>query len=317
MYYPYLRARQFELIALRELSSDIDFRRYVKPVLEPVRESVNGLNLANNIFNENDFELYLIVNPLEGEASGDNTTFLDYIQNLEDCRFQPAFHFFNNAEYILHNIQNYELNDVMLICLDGFNDVQSLRDLCESPNISHIMVLEPQKSRQLDRYLKSLNKIYIRLDDVFEKQDRNADYLHIEEHKFSEEHLFYEDERYKGFSDYTVLPSAFIDGGSTPRAVVIHLSYINENHNDEIWIRHFTSNTNDTIANVQLKFAEAAEKAINFVNSNNLENEAISELKRYFEEEKYPGLGVVKKISIKNHLIIVADFLKKRGDESL
>lgn len=317
MYYPYLRARQFELIALRELSSDIDFKRYVKPVLEPVRESVNGLNLANKIFNENEFMPFLIVNPLEGEVSGDNTFFLDYIQNLEDCHFQPAFHFCNNAEYISNNIHNYELNDVMLICLDGFNDVQSLRDLCESPNISHIMVLEPQKSRQLDRYLKSLNKIYIRLDDVFEKKDRNADYLHIEEHKFSEEHLFYEDERYKGFSDYTVLPSAFIDGGSTPRAVVIHLSYINENQNDEIWIRHFTSNTNDTIANVQLKFAEAAEKAVNFVNNHDLENEAIFELKRYFEEEKYPGLGVVKKISIKNHLIIVADFLKKKGDEGL
>jgi len=58
---------------------------------------------------------------------------------------------------------------------------------------------------------------------------RNADYLNIPAHKFSEEHLFYKDEGYNGFSDFTVLPGVFIDGGSTPRAVVVHLSYINEN----------------------------------------------------------------------------------------
>lgn len=317
MYYPYLRARQFELIALRELSKDDQFKNYVTPILEPVRGSVNGLNQANRIFHENNFKPFLIVNPLQGDIPGNINLFLDYIQNLEECSFRPAFHFTNNSEFILNSIHNYSLDNVMLICLDGFSDDHSLRDLCASSCISYIMILEPQKNRQLDRYIKNLHKFYIRLDDMFEKQDRNADYLDIPAHKFSEEHLFYREEGYKGFSDFTVLPGDFIDGGSTPRAVVIHLSYINEDENNEIWIRHFTSITNDSIANVQLKFAEAARKAVSFATNNHLNNVAISELENYLINGRYPGLGTVKKISIKNHLIVVGDFLKKRDEESL
>lgn len=317
MYYPYLRARQFELIALRELSTEKGLTSLITPVLEPVRRSVNGLNLANKVFIDNNFFPYLIVNPLQGEIPGDTDFFLDYIDHFEKTSFLPAFHFTNNAGYIKDSIEAYSLDDVMLICLDNFTDNELLRELCANPSISHIMVLDPQRNRHLDRYLRSLDKLYIRLDDAFEKQERNADFLNILAHKFSEEHLFYRDEGYSGFSDFTVLPSEFIDGGSTPRAVVIHLTYINEEHDNEIWIRHFTSSTNDSIANVQLKFAEAAEKALEFCSRIELDNSAISELRDYFTKEKYPGLGTVKKISIKNHLIIVSDFLEEHDDESL
>lgn len=317
MYYPYLRARQFELIALRELSTERDLTSFITPILEPIRRSVSGLNLANKVFINNNFHPYLIVNPLQGEIPGDTDFFLDYIQQLEEPSFFPGFHFTNNAGYIRDSIEDYSLENVMLICLDNFTDDNSLRELCENPSISHIMILDPQKNRHLDRYLRSLDKSYIRLDDVFEKQERNADFLSIAAHKFSEEHLFYSDEGYNGFSDFTVLPSEFIDGGSTPRAVVIHLTYINETQNNEIWIRHFTSNTNDSIANVQLKFAEAARKALEFCSRAGLDNSAISELRDCFTNEKYPGLGTVKKISIKNHLIIVCDFLEAHDDESL
>jgi hypothetical protein len=97
-----------------------------------------------------------------------------------------------------------------------------------------------------------------------------------------------------------------------PMAVVIHLSYINNDYNKEIWIRHFTSVTNDTNSNVQGKFAEAAKKAIQFCNDNSLNNSAITELRNYYNESRYPGLGTVKKISIKNHLLIISNYLDQK-----
>lgn len=133
--------------------------------------------------------------------------------------------------------------------------------------------------------------------------------MNIPAHKFSEEHLYYTEDGYQGFSDFTVLPKEYIDGGSTPRAVVIHLTYINTNAEEQIWIRHFTSETNDSIANVQGKFAEAATKAVQFCDELPLTNSATNELRRYLNEARYPGLGTVKKISIKNHLLIVDNFL--------
>lgn len=318
MYYPYLRARQFELIALRELVTESEHENLVIPIIEPVRKSFNGLNKANEIFHENRCSPYLIINPLKGDIAGDTNIIAEYLHSLENCSYRPAFHFTNNTDYIRRTIQNYDLTNCMLICLDGFSDNESLRELCEEAEIGEFAVLEPQKYRSLNRYLKELDKPFIRMDDVFVKQKRNADYLAIPANKLTEEHLYYRDEGYASFSDFTVLPSEFIIGGATPRAVVIHLSYINENKNSEIWIRHFTSESGrgDT-ANVQGKFKEAAQKALDFCETENFNNSAIAELRNYYDKEKYPGLGVIKKISIKNHLIIVRDFLLERHEEHM
>ena len=312
MYYPYLRARQFELISLRELLSENVIQNYITPILEPVKDTFNNLNLAHRLFQEKNYSGYLIMNPIVGEINGDTNVVLEYIDDLENLRFLPAFHYSQNADYILQSVEEYNLTNVMLVCYETFLDDETFRELCRQDFVTHITVFEPHKNRSLDRFLKNLDKNYIRFDNVFERQMKNADFLDIPAHKFSEEHLFYSDENYQGFSDFTVLPSEYIDGGSTPRAVVIHLTYLNTEEENQIWIRHFTSTTNDTIANVQGKFAEAAEKAITFCNQNQLTNSAITELSNYFFEGKYPGLGIVKKISIKNHLSIVRTYLENR-----
>ena len=317
MYFPYLRARQFELISLRELFVEGILQGKIIPVLEPVKESFSNLNLLHKVLFERKSKSYLIVNPLQGEMPGDTRNFLNYIRSLNTSYFIPAFHFTNNENYILQCINDYGLSDCMLICLDNFMDDASFRDLCKNPSISHIMLLDPHKYRSLDRYIKSLDKFYIRLDDLFEKQQKNSDYLGVIAHKFSEEHLFFRDENYKGFADYTILSSEYTEGGSIPRAVVIHLTYLNADEENQIWIRHFTSETNDSIANVQGKFAEAAEKVILFCHEHRLSNSAIEELENYYNENKYPGLGTVKKITIKNHLNVISDYLNPNNGEGL
>lgn len=311
MYYPLLRARQFELIALRDLTKEGILKDYILPILEPVKESHNNLNLAIDQFVKYNQQAYLILNPEVGEKKGDNGYYLDYFNELEGDTLIPAFYYRNNKNYIEDKIQNYNLKNVMLICQ---NDISTgdidFRNIVNSPEITTITVNDPGRNRTLDRFIKSLNKSYIRLDDLFEKQVRNSDFLDIQEHRFSEEHLYYDQEGYNGFSDYTVLPSEFSDGGSTPRAVVIHLTYLNEQN--QIWIRHFTSNTNDSIANIQGKFAEAVTKAVRFCNENNLNNSAITELQNYYYNQHYPGLGVVKKIAMKNHLLIIQQYLRNK-----
>lgn len=309
MYFPYLRARQFELISLRELVQEGVLQNRIMPVLEPVKKSDANLSLAHRIFIEEDFKVYLIVNPLYGEVPGDTEIFLDYITSIPNSKYLPAFHYKDNAQYITSCINKYSLNNCLIVCLDNFSDEESLKNVCNEPSVSHIMLLEPNKNRTLDRFIRRLNKFYIRLDDVFEKQQKNADFLGIEAHKFTEEHLYFHEDGYQGFADFTVLPSEYNDGGSIPRAVVIHLTYLNVDSENQIWIRHFTSETNDSIANVQGKFAEAAYKALLFCDAQSLNNSAIEELRRCYEDTRYPGLGTVKKISIKNHLSVVSSYL--------
>ncbi len=310
MYYPYLRARQFELIALRELANENATQGFVTPILEPVMDTQNGLNLAHKVFIEKDQHAYLIVNSNLGNLYNDTTLFLDYINGIGECKFKVAFHYRNNCSYIENSINQYSLVDCMLICnKDLDSDDLDFQQLAKHPAISSFTVEDPGRNRSLDRFIKRLEKKYIRLDDLFEKQDRNSEFLNIAEHRFSEEHLWFSKDGFAGFSDYTALPSEFIEGGSTPRAVVIHWTYLNEKN--EIWIKHFTSITNDTVANVQGKFGEAAEKAVQFITKENITNSAAEELKDYFYRSHYPGLGMVKKLAIKNHLLILSEYLKK------
>jgi hypothetical protein len=307
MYYPLLRARQFELIALRDLANDGVSQGFIVPILEPVKKSYNNLTLALRAFQERDQSAYLIVNPLCGDIEGDHTIVLDYLIEYQ-WNVNVAFHYKNNATFISNCIRDYNLQNCMLI---SPNDISNgdidFTTLVNSASITAITVEDPGRNRSLHRFLRNLNKTYIRLDDLFEKQSRNSDFLGIPEHRFSEEHLYYREEGFNGFADYTVLPSHFSDGGSTPRAVVIHLTYLNGQN--QIWIRHFTSDTNDSIANIQGKFAEAASKAVRFCQNQGLQNAAINELQDYFDRQHYPGLGTVKKISIKNHLLILQDYL--------
>lgn len=310
MYYPFLRGRQFELIALRELSLENAVQGVVYPIIEPVKRSLNSLSLANKIFHENGQHNYLILNPEVGEVKGDTDYYLEFFNQLSHCSFKPAFHFRNNRQYILSKIEQYNLQDCLLV---GNNEIQSTDDefkgVIENPAFAKVVIDEPDRNRDLKRYLQGLGHVeFIRLDDLFEPEPRNSNFLPIESHRFSEEHKYFSTDNFDGFADYTVLTSNFTEGGSSPRAVVIHFTYMK--NNNQIWIRHFTSNTNDSIANVQGKFGEAAQKAVEYCRYKNLHNTAIDELISYYDDGHYPGLGMVKKISIKNHLIIVADFLK-------
>jgi hypothetical protein len=309
MYYPILKARQFELISLRELATEQVTQRHITPVLEPVKETVNNLNLAFKILEKENQQAYLILNPQIGERKGNTDYYADYISDKSSV-FKAAFHYTSDVDYIEKVITQYKLEDCMLLC-SSENDLTdgAFAQVINNEKITRINIENPGRNRSLKNYIMNLGKDIIRRDDLFEPQARNGDFLKIQENRFSEEHIYYSQDNFNGFSDYTLMPSAFTDGGSTPRAVVIHLTYQKPPLN-EFWIRHFTSKTgSDSIANVQGKFAEAAGKFVTFCGNDDLTNSAIAELKEYYDTQHYPGLGVVKKIALKNHLILVDHYL--------
>lgn len=311
MYYPLLRARQFELIALRELALENVSQGFIIPVIEPVKKSINNLELAYKVFEKQTQQVYLIMNPICGDLKNDKLKMLDFISTKDRNIIRPAFYYNNNSRYIQESINDFNLENVLLICQGDTSeeDVNFLATI-NLAEITAVSVANVNIGRSLDRFLRGIGKDYIRLDDHFEKQPRNKEFLSIPEHKFSEEHLYYDTEGFSGFSDYTVLPSEFTEGGSTPLAVVIHISYLKTNN--QIWIRHFTSDSNDSTANVQGKFAEAATKAVIYCRRNSLYNSATLELMSYYDREHYPGLGTAKKIAIKNHILVVIEYLKSR-----
>ncbi|MFN4084926.1 MAG: sce7725 family protein [Spirosomataceae bacterium] len=310
MYLPYLRARQFELLALRELLNSQKLHTEITPILEPIKTSSNNLELAFSAFQANDRNAFLIVNPTVGEAKGNSSIFLEYLQKKDGYTFIPAFYYDNNADFILSSIKEYNLKECMII-MSSDMDAKNFRltNVLFNESVKYIVLSDPQKNRALNNLVKNSRKKCFRLDDLFEKRKNNSEFLDIEAHKFSEEHRYFSGDNYTGFSDYTVIPSEYSEGGSQPKAIVIHLTYLDDEM--DIWIRHFTSTTNDSTSDIQGKFGEALRKAIAFVENKRLNNLAIDELKNYYSRGHYPGLGTIKKISIKNHLLVVGKYFDK------
>ena len=81
MYFPYLRGKQFELIALRELSSLMsDNKNKISPIIEPVRSSSTFLTTISELA-KNDINFNIVVNPSVGDLKNQTKIILDILKN--------------------------------------------------------------------------------------------------------------------------------------------------------------------------------------------------------------------------------------------
>lgn len=306
MYFPYLRGKQFELIALREFSTQNPDVGHIVPIIEPVKSTFNGLTNAAKTMFENNLKFALVLNPKDGDFRRVQKDIMSEIPIFSEYpnNWIPAFLYQNNENEIQRIIQDKGLSNVMIVFKNGV-DVNYGMDFLSSPNIQYIVNGDPN-SRVAMRKLIHLNKNIIRLDNCFIEQPRNVDYLNIPDEKFTEEHRFYNNDHFYGISDYTALPKEFIDGGMLPYAVAIHMTY--QKTDDEIYVSHFVSDTNDDHSNIQRKFFEAATKAKSFFASKP-KTMAVTELIKLLDDKRYPGLGIVKKLSIRNHIELMNSIL--------
>ena len=308
MYFPYLRGKQFELIALREFAIQYPNTEQIIPIIEPVKSTFNGLTTAARIMFEQHLRFALVLNPADGDFKRITKDILSEISILSENmeKWIPTFLYQNNGETILSAIQDQELNNVMVIFKNGIDISDSILNFLSHSQIQYIVNGDPNSRITMRRLSLLENKRIIRLDNCFAEQPRNVDYLNIPEDKFTEQHRFYSDDHFYGISDYTALPKDFIDGGMLPYAVAIHMTY--EKNQDEIYVRHFVSDTNDDQSNIQRKFFEAATK-LKYFFTDRTKTTAINELITLLDDEKYPGLGVIKKLSIKNHIELMNSIL--------
>ena len=105
-----------------------------------------------------------------------------------------------------------------------------------------------------------------------------------------------------GFSDYTALARNFREGGVLPQVVAIHITY--QKSEKIINVHHFLSESRNGSKNIREEFQEAKVKIAPFFTACQ-STFAVNEL----IDSDYPGLGAIKKFSIKNHLELVSRIL--------
>lgn len=310
MYFPYLRGRQFELIAVRELSENKKLSSKVIPIIEPVRFSSTLINTLVAV-KENGGKVALIKNPQVGtyfsEARDDKTgKKLEQLRNfiLENESIIKALLAAPDTTEHLQWLNGKGIDSSKIISIYTNRDfINYYTELFKETSLYNVIPYEPSFRRiRGDR---------IQINDRFAplKKERNVDYLLNEDEFFSDDHLYYLDDNYKGFSDYTIVGKDYQDSGFAPYAVAIHIVYFAEDMS--LRVHHFVSDSNDDISDPARKFYEAVSKLHDWNVHMKLDTLAMQMFEELYKTEAYPGLGVVKKLSIMHHMELMGEYLDR------
>jgi len=307
MYFPYLRGRQFELIALRELVEKSLISEKIIPIIEPVKLS-STLIKTIEIFNEKNRKIALIMNPQIGSLK------VDLNEEKKESLKEKLKTIIQLPVLIKTHILNKNSKQQLIRLFNNGTKPEDLITICQ--NKDFISIYEeifknnkPQYNLILDEsvYRRKIKDNRILLDDKFNKLTRNTDYADSVDEPFSDDHIYFQQDGYKGFADYTVIGNEFAESGFAPYAVAIHIVYFDKEKS--LRIRHFVSDSNDDIRDPANKFSEAVRKLFEWNESAKLDTVGIKTFIDLYKNELYPGLGTVKKLSIMHHIEIVGKYL--------
>ena len=307
MYFPYLRGRQFELIALRELLDNNLIGQKIVPIIEPIKPT-STLAKTLNLYTEKHHAYALIMNPEVGE-------FVSKIKENHQEKNSVADEIYNNltSDYLIKGYlmkkttpaylkNNQNLDQLMIVspkrdCLDDYIKIYNE----EEPLYSLI-----PDDRTFSRKAPTSKVLFM---DRFPKAPKNSDYNKNVDEFFSEDHLFFNTEGFKGFSDYSIIGSDYNESGFAPLAVAIHIVYFGKNK--ELRVHHFVSDSNTDYKDPASKFGEAVSKLADWTKVNEpCHTLGLDMLLECKESGKYPGLGTIKKYSIMHHLELMNKYLE-------
>ncbi|MEH0018244.1 MAG: sce7725 family protein [Desulfobacter sp.] len=311
MYYAYLRGKQYELLTIKE-NAQLFSENNIVPIIEPVKKNLGGLRRTIDALVDEDADFILIANPEVGELNRDTTS-------LEETIFHEVLTKYENYSigYILSGrvslsdveqfVGKYANDNIALIHSDFQGGKQLKNKLKDFENVAEHIFVEGHSGKLYQKKFKNSDTKRILLRDGFKKR-RNVDYP--DDEHFSDLHATYPDEGMDGFGDYLTVGNQYSETGGPAYAVAVHLTYLDED--EDMRIKHFISNRTDTPTDPAGKFLEALEKLISAGDdplAEIFESSAYAEFKELYRKEHFPGLGYVKKLSMKHHIELIADYL--------
>lgn len=310
MYHPYFRGKQFELLTIRETAALLAASEFV-PIIEPVREALAGLGRALTAICEAGGSAIVIINPDYGDHADDGADISAFLRDNDfDSDNVAAGILLKDGMSVDDAMSFYEEHGdhAPVFVHAGFLEAKALAERI-GPDLhgtKHVF-LEKHCGKPYRRHFNGATRVLVR--DGFERR-KNADYPPVE--AFSDLHVTYEEEGMNGFGDFLIVGDDYVEGGGPAYAVAIHLTYIDPGRDDVMYIYHFVSTTRDTPTDPAGKFSQALNALVDLLNtgtSNVYESEAIAEFRALHAKQHFPGLGYVKKLSMKHHIETLAQYL--------
>lgn len=312
IYYPYFRGKQYELITVRESARLMKKSDFV-PVIEPVKESLSGLQRAIDAINDVGGKAIIIANPFYG----DHTHTSDSISCLIHEQFEKGIDAIIPGILLTEATSLKEIKELsedfrgkdMAFIHSGFADAKLLVDEFASTinQIRHLF-LDNLCGKLYRRHFADATRILLR-DGFIKRTNRE----HPKVEFFSELHATFKDEDADGFGDFLIVGDDYSEAGGPAYTVAIHITFIDDDIDNEMRIHHFKSDRQDDPKDPGDKFAEALNKLVEEVSrprTKILRTPAIEEYLNLHGKGHFPGLGYVKKLSMLHHIETLAHYFE-------
>jgi hypothetical protein len=313
MYFPYLYARQSELLALRAMVADARSPDRLVPILEPALSNTSGIKKSLELHGKAGRRVAVVWNPDKHElqtGAAVKAWRKDVLPVINAHNsILPAFRCtpgVTKAEVDAF-VAGFPGRDVLVAYSSpSFSDAE-VTALAGTASIKFHVVLNGKMSAHQQALLPKGKRVD--LQDRFNKLARNADYGSPE--FFTDRNNTYKKDGWAGYGDYCSIGSDLAIGGGPAAAVAIHAVY--KHPSTDIWVEHFVSDDTDiAVGDTASKFVQAAKKLVKAAKSRPAEfgkNFALAEFEQHVKANHFPGLGKSKELQISHHLCLMLDVL--------
>ncbi len=309
MYHPYFRGKQYELITIRETAELLATSSFV-PIIEPVKEALGGLDRTLKAVCDAGGKAVVIVNPYHGDHRENGVEISELLQTSYSGNESVGAGVLLREDMTVHEVIAYcgrHQGHHLTLVHAGFTQAKALADtLGDTLTATRNVFNESYCGKLYRKHFQGSTRILLR--DGFQRR-RNRDHPPVE--LFSDLNVTFEEEGMDGFGDFLIVGDDYSESGGPAYAVAIHLTFIDPDQDDAMFIYHFVSTRQDTPTDPAGKFAEALAKLVRKLDSgtsNLLPTSAVNEFRQLHANGHFPGLGYVKKLSMKHHIETLADF---------
>jgi hypothetical protein len=317
MYFPYLRGRQEELLALREIARSLPDT--VVPIFKPTVLSHESVQRYASMASDG-LRFALITNSNEGAPPPTEKAAWDTIDGALQAHAAMVFPAFElRADVPLTSLRAFTKKYANRQCLivhrnHAYTAAEVTAHLALATPPAHAY-LSGGVPTSLQKALPSRVRILIR--DGFDRHVPNGDYPPAT--SFDDLVFTYAALGYGGFGDFSVIGDySYSPGGGAAKHVAIHLS--EKQGQTNIITRHFVSRTPPTTKDPDAKYFDALTQLLQHVGNPPAPRFATAGVKDYAQTlnpPHYPGLGKLKRWSIEHHTELVASILVANGAVAL
>lgn len=315
MYYCYLRAKQYELLAVRSCLPKI-VQKNMAVIIEPVRENNRDLYSCLKDAKNANARLILIVNPKCGELEGNERLTEELIKGAIELYPQVELGFIvddTTSPTQVNSFFNAYLQQAKSIIHKGsYVNAQQLLNIELSDRLfkSNIFI----EGKCSASYVSNFNQTFkVLVHDGLNRTQTNAGYSNNIIEFFSDLYLNYRQIGFQGFGDFSIVGDHFVEGGGQAVTAVIHVTY-EDTDKTQILAHHFLSDPRVAAEDVAILIDEALEKLEAFITSQRPDilnwSTACKELIAIYNTPgERTNLAYIKKMTIKHHFELMHNIL--------